>query len=205
MEGEGEGTVGRGSRGRRSGPKVPPGVKRRARGAGQGAQPRLWVGQDVLARWSDGLLYLGKVRKVNRWKQMCLVRFEDNSEFWVLWKDIYPPALPGTEGVCCLCGDSTLTQNNLIINCGKCNQGYHQECHAPPINTDTTAPARWICRPCVFAVATKKGGALKKGPYANAMRLMKRVLPYQLESLDWDPQHLTNQQQCYCYCGGPGE
>ncbi|XP_078251384.1 PHD finger protein 1-like [Rhinoraja longicauda] len=139
------------------------------------------------------------------WKQICLVRFEDNSEFWEMWKDIYPPALPGMEGVCCLCGDSTPTQTNLIVNCGKCNQGYHQQCHAPPIDTDSPAHTRWICRPCVFAVATKKGGALKKGPYANAMRLMKRVLPYQLESLDWDPQHLTNQQQCYCYCGGPGE
>uniref|UniRef100_UPI00398EC2E4 PHD finger protein 1-like isoform X2 n=1 Tax=Pristiophorus japonicus TaxID=55135 RepID=UPI00398EC2E4 len=169
------------------------------------ARPRLWEGQDVLARWTDGLLYLGNVRKVDRWKQVCFVRFEDFSEFWVLWKDIYPPALPGSEQVCCLCKDATPGHDGQIVNCAKCKQGYHRACHAPKIEDDGGVPTSWICRSCIFAVATKKGGALKKGPYAKAMLAMKRVLPYQLKSLEWDSQHLANEQQCYCYCGGPGE
>ncbi|TKS82460.1 PHD finger protein 1 [Collichthys lucidus] len=105
-------------------------------------------------------------------KQCCLVRFEDNSEFWVLRKDIH--------------------------SC------YHPECHTPTIEPEADSDS-WICRQCVFAVATKRGGALKRGRFARLMQFMKLRLTYQLSSLDWDPQHLTNQQQCYCYCAGPGE
>ncbi|XP_067865616.1 PHD finger protein 1-like isoform X2 [Heterodontus francisci] len=169
MEG---GPVGKSSKVKRSSRRASA-SKPRARANRTSAKLRLWEGQDVLARWTDGLLYLGNIRKIDRWKQTCLVQFEDNSEFWVLLKDIYPR--------------------------------YHQKCHAPKIEADIGVPTSWICRSCVFAVATKKGGALKKGPYAKAMQAMKRVLPYQLKSLEWDSQHLSNQQQCYCYCGGPGE
>lgn len=155
----------------------------------------------MLARWSDGLLYLGNVKRVDGVKQCCLVRFEDNSEFWVLRKDIHSFAA-GVEEVCCICDAPPLKEP--LINCLKCRHGYHPECHTPTIEPEADSDS-WICRQCVFAVATKRGGALKRGRFARLMQFMKLRLPYQLSSLDWDPQHLTNQQQCYCYCAGPGE
>ncbi|XP_062321390.1 PHD finger protein 1 isoform X6 [Osmerus eperlanus] len=162
-------------------------------------------GDDVLARWSDGLLYLGNVKRVSLLvdgvKQCCLVRFEDNSEFWVLRKDIHSFSI-GVEEVCCIC-DAPPLKEPLVI-CLKCRHGYHPECHTPSIEPEADSNS-WICRQCVFAVATKRGGALKRGRFARLMQIMKLRLPYQLSSLDWDPQHLTNQQQCYCYCAGPGE
>ncbi|XP_033968752.1 PHD finger protein 1 isoform X2 [Trematomus bernacchii] len=158
-------------------------------------------GDDVLARWSDGLLYLGNVKRVDGVKQCCLVRFEDNSEFWVLRKDIHSFAA-GVEEVCCICDAPPLKEP--LINCLKCRHGYHPECHTPTIEPEADSDS-WICRQCVFAVATKRGGALKRGRFARLMQFMKLRLPYQLSSLDWDQQHLTNQQQCYCYCAGPGE
>uniref|UniRef100_A0A1A8RX34 PHD finger protein 1 n=1 Tax=Nothobranchius rachovii TaxID=451742 RepID=A0A1A8RX34_9TELE len=158
-------------------------------------------GDDVLARWSDGLLYLGNVKRVDGVKQCCLVRFEDNSEFWVLRKDIHSFSA-GVEEVCCICDAPPLKEP--LINCLKCRHGYHPECHTPTIELEADSDS-WICRQCVFAVATKRGGALKRGRFARLMQFMKLRLPYQLSSLDWDPQHLTNQQQCYCYCAGPGE
>ncbi|KAJ8273762.1 hypothetical protein GJAV_G00105240, partial [Gymnothorax javanicus] len=158
-------------------------------------------GDDVLARWSDGLLYLGNVKRVDELKHSCLVRFEDNSEFWVLKKDIHSFSAV-KEGVCSVCDAPPLKEP--LVNCHKCRHGYHPQCHTPSIELESDCNA-WICRQCVFAVATKRGGALKRGRFARLMQIMKLRLPYQLSALDWDPQHLTNQQQCYCYCAGPGE
>lgn len=163
----------------------------------------------MLARWTDGLLYLGTIKKVDASRQVCLVQFEDNSQFLVLWKDINPAAVPGEEQLCCVCYSESVSPENQLVRCEKCGHTYHQECHLPRVldasSEGAGGLAAWMCRQCVFAVATKRGGALKKGPYAKAMLSMKLVLPYQLKALEWDPAHLTNRQQCYCYCGGPGE
>uniref|UniRef100_A0A3B4XDQ3 PHD finger protein 1 n=1 Tax=Seriola lalandi dorsalis TaxID=1841481 RepID=A0A3B4XDQ3_SERLL len=135
-------------------------------------------GDDVLARWSDGLLYLGNVKRVSA----C--------------------------GILCMSLKQTSRALNMEMLCHYCHSGclscYHPECHTPTIEPEADSDS-WICRQCVFAVATKRGGALKRGRFARLMQFMKLRLPYQLSSLDWDPQHLTNQQQCYCYCAGPGE
>ncbi|XP_030825661.1 PHD finger protein 1, partial [Camarhynchus parvulus] len=163
--------------------------------------PQVGEGQDVLARWTDGLLYLGVVKKVDAPRRGCLIQFEDNSQFFVLWKDISPAAVPGDDPSCCVCAGNSRNPENSLVRCGKCGHAYHQRCHVPPA---PGGAAPWSCRRCVFAVATKRGGALRRGPQARAMLRMKSVLPYALAALDWDPPHLHNLQHCYCYCGGPG-
>ncbi|NXP78441.1 MTF2 factor, partial [Ramphastos sulfuratus] len=169
-------------------------------------------GQDVLARWSDGLFYLGTIKKINKLKQNCFIIFEDSSKSWVLWKDIQTGknltavVVVCGEMVCTICQEEYSEAPNEMVICDKCGQGYHQLCHTPNIDSSVIdSDDKWLCRQCVFATTTKRGGALKKGPNAKALQVMKQTLPYNATDLEWDAGHKTNVQQCYCYCGGPGD
>lgn len=166
---------------------------------------RFAVGQDVLARWNDGLFYLGNILKIDEKASKCFVQFEDNSEFWVMFKDIQRGAKEG-EIMCCSCQGESSDVPDEIVLCDNCGLGYHQLCHNPPIDTNVLNPdVEWLCRLCVFASTVKRGGALKSGPNAQALQLMKQSLPYDMNMLTWDTHHKTNLEQSYCYCGGPGD
>ncbi|XP_018413615.1 PREDICTED: PHD finger protein 1-like [Nanorana parkeri] len=127
---EGRETPTRPSRTTPTSPRVNPALVKRPRFQ---TLARFWEGQDVLARWTDGLLYLGIIKKVDSTQETCLVRFEDNSQFSVLWKDIFPPAVPGKEQLCCVCNSQSCTSDNKLVHCGKCKHGEDKTSSLPSV------------------------------------------------------------------------
>ncbi|RDD42331.1 Metal-response element-binding transcription factor 2 [Trichoplax sp. H2] len=160
------------------------------------------IGDHVLVHWRDGMYYLGNVRKVNKRDRSCLVEFEDASIHSARYHHLHPEL---SKEACKTCHGEVSEVPNLIVICDNCDQGYHQKCHIPQVSDSLLKPdIQWICRYCIFGSAMKAGGALKHGPKARALQVLKSELPYEISTLRWDKSHLTNSECLYCYCGGPG-
>lgn len=57
---------------------------------------------------------------------------------------------------CCACEgltDLTDKKSDLMLLCDMCDQGYHMECHDPPITSKPSGS--WACTPCT-KLASKK-------------------------------------------------
>lgn len=175
---------------------------------------KVWIfrGSKVLARWSDGLYYEGIITNIDELSGHAEVMFEDTSKYWTDFKDLHKQLsgrsiMTDSDILCAICRDGKSSDENPIVLCDVCNQGYHKKCHKPKIPSsviDTDDP--WTCRLCVFALGTAAGGAEKPSTETGKqLKLVKDVLPYDLSSLDWDEDHRVNRQKKYCYCEGPGD
>ncbi|KAL8598204.1 hypothetical protein ACOMHN_043275 [Nucella lapillus] len=135
----------------------------------------------VVVRRNNGLLYHGEVLKVEETNDRCQIKFEEGVTLYTLFKDIHKAPGRG-EASCCVCNGESSDRSNPIVFCDSCAMGYHQCCHNPPVLASTIqSRAKFFCKMCTFAADVK------------------------MNLLTWDAQHRTNVEQCYCYCGGPGD
>lgn len=116
----------------------------------------------LLARWEDGLYYTAAIVKCDKTKKKCLVCFEDGSEVWVNNRDVHIQLTldqlnEDEDIVCCICDDGNSEPPNEIILCDVCQQGYHQKCHNPPVDSskidgseDTSDHKDWFCATCSY-------------------------------------------------------
>ena len=172
----------------------------------------LFEGSTVLARWKNGLFYLGVIQAIDINSNHVEVKYEDNTTYWTSLKDVHKQlsrdtiaAAADSDIICDGCRDGTSLPPNEIVICDMCNHGWHQRCHAPKIDVEVLEPnVPWQCRTCVFFFATREGGA---DPEDDSLTAMKRCLPYSLNQLEWidGDLHRVNRQNTYCYCGGGGD
>ncbi|KAF7281995.1 hypothetical protein GWI33_003660 [Rhynchophorus ferrugineus] len=179
------------------------------------------IGQDVFVKQKDGRYYFGTVVEVDSIGDQCLVKYGDNTQHWSTCKDVtkLSTGLEQENLLCVICKKSSPKEEKEICVCDRCGRGYHQKCHIPEIPIyNHKEDSSWLCKRCTDSEPSR----LKKGDSKPTRRDSKnsncsstqetmpssttvKVLPYDLNSLNWDPYHRVNTEQIYCYCGSNGE
>lgn len=81
---------------------------------------------------------------------------------------------------CCACEgltDLTDKKSDLMLLCDMCDQGYHMECHDPPITSKPSGS--WACTPCT-KLASKKSLSVRSGHKKHSVQV-------EIQATDSDP------------------
>ncbi|XP_055641340.1 polycomb protein Pcl [Toxorhynchites rutilus septentrionalis] len=158
--------------------------------------------EDVLVENKDGRFYLGTIIAIGN--SQCLVRFNDNTECWSDFRELTKLSSGEADAspACVVC--KQYSAENSVEVCENCGRGYHVKC----MDESFERNGYWFCRMCTSPNGKRRdiryvcSGVLSESldPLCN-----KSQLPYDIESLTWDPQHRINSEQRYCYCGQDGD
>lgn len=160
--------------------------------------------EDVLVEHKDGRFYLGTVIAIGNCQ--CLVRFNDNTECWSDFRELTKLSGGGETDdapACVVCKRQQQTDDSVEV-CENCGRGYHVKC----MDGNFKRNGYWFCRMCASPNGKRKdvryvcSGVLSESldPLTD-----KAQLPYDIDTLTWDPLHRTNVEQNYCYCGDDGD
>lgn len=158
------------------------------------------VADQVYARCSDGIAYIGTVTEVDPIRNEVQVKFEEGDEFWTRLSDLRLATKKQSSAErcrACFIERGKIDGSGDLIVCKQCNEAFHVNCHRPPVSP--THRDHWFCRFCVLSKAVTRP---IPSTLSNAVR---QTYPYDLEALQWDDAGKQNKDERYCYCGGPGD
>lgn len=159
----------------------------------------------LLARWQDGLYYTAAIVKCDKVNKKCLVCFEDGSEVWVKNRDVHIQLTldqlnEDEDIVCCICDDGNSEAPNEIILCDVCQQGYHQKCHNPPVDSskideseDNSDHKDWFCATCSYIL--NQSNRAKLSTNVQQPQQSKQPQPQAQQQLQATPKQKPKQTQ----------
>lgn len=139
---------------------------------------------DLLAKWTDQLYYKATLIRLDKNQKKCLVRYEDGTEAWSSKQDVHMQLTlkESSEIVCCVCDREDSEQPNFIVLCDTCQQGYHQNCHSPRIDSNVIDGSsdegalsnEWVCKTCDYIMNKMKRKSVKSSSQSRENEFNKR-------------------------------
>lgn len=80
-------------------------------------------------------------------------------------ENLCPEAL---ETVCCICNHGDASDENDLAMCDRCDRGFHQQCHDPPVSHFGRPEDQWFCAECTAELAEERGLTVKAGDFVWA-------------------------------------
>lgn len=73
-------------------------------------------------------------------------------------ENLHPEAMSAS---CCVCNNDDATDENDLALCDRCDKGYHQLCHTPPVKAFGNPDDQWFCAECTEELATERSLRLR--------------------------------------------